>query len=70
MKNYHVFIFALLFLTIGTTHSQVTTVFTFNGTNGRIPYGGLTSAGPYLFGATNEGGKYDHGAIFKIKPDG
>src|SRR6201984_2832183 len=38
--------------------------------NGKSPYGSLTSDGTFLYGMTTYGGIYNKGTIFKIMPDG
>jgi uncharacterized repeat protein (TIGR03803 family) len=38
--------------------------------NGKSPYGSLTSDGTYLYGMTAYGGTYNDGTIFKIMTDG
>ena len=43
----------------------------FAGTStGSYPGGSLISDGTFLYGITSDGGAYDDGVIFKIKPDG
>ena len=49
--------------------TQFTTLFTFNGLNGRNPYGGLYLNGEFLYGMTNYGGT-GTGTIYKIKTNG
>jgi len=39
-------------------------------TNGRYPYGGLTSVSGKLYGMTSQGGATNQGTIFSIDPDG
>jgi uncharacterized repeat protein (TIGR03803 family) len=39
-------------------------------TNGSYPTGSFISDGTYLYGMTHDGGTYNNGTIFKIKPDG
>ena len=52
----------------GTGYSNL---FNFAGaTNGGYPAGDLISDGIYLYGMTLQGGTYDYGTIFKIKPNG
>jgi hypothetical protein len=51
--------------------AQFTTLFSFNGSNGVYPNGGLTGdANGDLFGATFEGGANDYGAVFEIQNTG
>lgn len=38
--------------------------------NGKLPHGSLIMDGTFLYGMTVQGGTYDLGVIFKIKPDG
>lgn len=61
----------MLFLSIGDSYAQQDSVlFNFNNIDGNIPVGGLTSVGNYLYGVTNEGGVYNNGVVFKVKPNG
>ena len=51
--------------------AQFTTLFSFNGSNGVYPNGGLTGdANGDLFGATFEGGATDYSAVFEIQNTG
>jgi uncharacterized repeat protein (TIGR03803 family) len=53
---------------IKTGSGAITTLATFNGTDGRIPIGGLiTDAAGDLFGTTSAGGAYGDGTVFEIK---
>jgi len=52
-------------------NAQYTKLLDLDSINGKHPVGSsLISDGTYLYGMTNEGGVYDFGVIFKIKPDG
>jgi uncharacterized repeat protein (TIGR03803 family) len=42
----------------------------FNSTEGARPNGTLSYDGTYLYGLTTEGGQYQGGSFFRIKPDG
>ena len=57
-------------LNVQQTKAQLTTLLTFNNTNGSYPLGSLYSDGIFLYGMTNSGGTNSLGTIFKIKPDG
>ena len=43
-----------------------TTLASFNGTNGSIPFGSLILSGSTLYGMTFNGGVYDEGTVFSI----
>lgn len=46
------------------------TIFTFNGTDGAVPSGGLIALQGALLGTTADGGKYNRGTVFSLTPDG
>ncbi len=58
--------------------AQITTLLSFNVSDGQVPWGSLVSDGTYLYGMTYGGGSglspscgsYGCGTIFRIKPDG
>jgi uncharacterized repeat protein (TIGR03803 family) len=54
-----------------TPEGILTTLFQFNGTNGRAPWIGLTE-GPdgNFYGTTHSGGTHDLGTIFQVTPSG
>jgi uncharacterized repeat protein (TIGR03803 family) len=61
----------------GTVFSMTTTgkkklVYSFKGfsSDGSTPIAGLIDAGGTLYGATNEGGAYNHGVVFSVTPSG
>ena len=48
--------------------AQLTTLFSFNGSNGANPYAGLTvDANGNLFGTTFNGGANNDGTVFEIQ---
>jgi uncharacterized repeat protein (TIGR03803 family) len=54
-----------------TTSGAVTTLHTFNGTDGFLPLSGSTlSTGGHYWGTTAQGGLYGHGTLFKMSADG
>ncbi len=53
-----------------TSNGSLTTLVSFNGTNGKRPGPLLLAKNRNLYGATSEGGKYDKGTIFQIAPNG
>lgn len=64
-----------LFLLVGfflqNINAQYTKLLDFaDSSNGRFPWGSLTSDGTFLYGMTTNGGLNDNGVIFKILPDG
>ena len=52
------------------TGGTPTTLLSFNGTNGAIPYGSLTLIGSTLYGMTALGGANGDGTIFSIPVTG
>jgi uncharacterized repeat protein (TIGR03803 family) len=53
------------------TNGAVTTLHTFNGTDGFEPLSGLTlSTGGHYWGTTAQGGLYGHGTVFKMTAGG
>lgn len=61
-----------LVLTAQASRAQTfTTLTSFNGTNGQLPYGNLVQGtdGNY-YGVTNEGGAYNAGTVFKVSTKG
>ena len=55
---------------IPVTGGTLTTLLSFNGTNGGYPFGDLTLGGSTLYGMTNAGGANDEGTIFSIPVTG
>jgi len=54
-----------------TPSGTLTTLYSFNGTDGQNPVGALVQAtNGYLYGATSGGGANSHGTIFKMTPSG
>jgi uncharacterized repeat protein (TIGR03803 family) len=50
---------------------RITVVYNFNGTEGGLPYGGLTlGTDGNFYGSTTEGGPSTYGTAFKITPKG
>ncbi|MCE3279252.1 MAG: autotransporter-associated beta strand repeat-containing protein [Bacteroidetes bacterium] len=63
--------FLFLFLSTIVSKAQYTKLLDFDySVNGGRPVGSLVSDGVFLYGMTSEGGSYNYGTIFKIKPDG
>ena len=63
--------FAGLLLAMYPANAQsykLTTLATFNGSNGAIPYAGLILCGGTLYGTTQEGGADSSGTVFKLTP--
>jgi uncharacterized repeat protein (TIGR03803 family) len=59
------------FIVAGGLQAQtLTTLYTFEGTNGDQPESPLVLSDGALYGATRYGGKAGHGVVFKINPDG
>jgi uncharacterized repeat protein (TIGR03803 family) len=54
---------------IDTDGSNYTVLHTFEK-EGSNPPGSLYSDGTYLYGVTSQGGLYNYGTLFKVKPDG
>jgi len=50
--------------------SNITTIASFNGMNGREPWAGLTLSGNTLYGTTHEGGAYGYGTVFSVPKTG
>jgi len=58
-------------ISVTIANAQYTKLLDLDSINGKHPVGSsFISDGTYLYGMTNEGGVYDFGVIFKIKPDG
>ena len=55
---------------IPVTGGTPTTLFSFNGTDGRLPYGDLTLSGSTLYGMATFGGANNDGTIFSIPVTG
>ncbi len=54
-------------VTVGVAHAQtLTTLASFNGGNGELPFAGLTLLGNTLYGTTAEGGAYGDGTVFAL----
>src|SRR5258708_39982869 len=54
-----------------TTNGVLTTLVFFNGTNGSVPYGGLTlGTDQNLYGTTDSGGAFSTGTVFKVTMEG
>jgi uncharacterized repeat protein (TIGR03803 family) len=52
---------------VGVAHAQtLTTLASFNGGNGELPFAGLTLIGNTLYGTTAEGGAYGDGTVFAL----
>ena len=59
------------FLAVGVAHAQtLTTLASFNGSNGDEPVGGLTLSGNTLYGTTEDGGAYGDGSVFSLPVSG
>ena len=57
--------------TVGVAHAQtLTTLASFNGSNGANPEAGLTLIGNTLYGTTDEGGAYAYGTVFSLPASG
>jgi uncharacterized repeat protein (TIGR03803 family) len=69
VKRKLLFIFILVMIA-QISFAQFTKLLNFLGPNGKNPWGSLVSDGTYLYGMTSQGGTYNWGTIFKIKPDG
>lgn len=53
------------------TNGSMSWIVSFNGTNGALPYAGVTAMSDgYLYGTTTRGGSNDTGVIFRINTDG
>jgi len=61
---------ALFFLGTGIIKAQISTILTFNGTNGQDPYGSVILSGHVLYGMTESGGVNNRGCIFSVHTDG
>ena len=59
---------ARVLLTAGTAHAgyTITTLATFNGSNGQYPLGGVILSGSTLYGTTEVGGAYNGGTVFSV----
>ena len=55
---------------ISTSGGTPTTLLTFSGTNGYVPYGSLTLSGSTLYGMTSQGGTKGDGNVFSISTSG
>jgi uncharacterized repeat protein (TIGR03803 family) len=54
-----------------TTNGLLTTLASFNGTNGSYPRAALALASDgYFYGTTSSGGAYGDGTVFRMSPDG
>jgi uncharacterized repeat protein (TIGR03803 family) len=53
-----------------TTNGELTTLFSFNQTNGSFPYGLVKGPDGNFYGTTHAGGDLDLGTFFRITPDG
>jgi uncharacterized repeat protein (TIGR03803 family) len=54
-----------------TPKDSVTYVYSFDGTHGAGPFGGLTQGNDgYLYGTTDQGGDYNDGVVFRLTPQG
>ena len=53
-----------------TTNGTLTTLATFNGTNGAMPYGLTSLSEGYLYGTTLSGGAYNCGTIYRLTTNG
>ncbi|MGO9109422.1 MAG: beta strand repeat-containing protein, partial [Thermoguttaceae bacterium] len=53
-----------------TNAQTLTTLLSFNGTNGHYPTGSLTLNGSTLYGMTENGGAYGYGTVFSIPVSG
>jgi len=51
------------------TNNVITTLLSFDGTNGAAPLAGLLEAGRGVFyGTTSSGGRFNHGTLFRLSP--
>ena len=68
------FVLAAVFaLALAASESQaqtLTTLFSFNETNGNQPHGNLTLSGSTLYGTTKDGGANGPGSVFSIPVTG
>jgi uncharacterized repeat protein (TIGR03803 family) len=53
-----------------TAAGKLTTLVSFDGTNGASPYAGLIQVNGDFYGTTEAGGTNDYGTVFKITPSG
>jgi uncharacterized repeat protein (TIGR03803 family) len=53
-----------------TPSGALTTLVTFNGTNGAFPNGLMQGSDGNFYGTANEGGSYDDGTVFEMTPSG
>ncbi len=60
---------AILLLSFLTVKAQLTTIHTFNGSDGSYSLCELVQNGSYIYGGTTSGGTNDKGVIFKINLD-
>jgi len=51
-------------------HAKFSTIFVFGGSDGLGPSGALLARNGKLYGTTAGGGKYGHGVVFSMTPDG
>ena len=58
---------AFFLLGAATAQAQITTLGSFNSTNGANPYGSLTLSGSALYGATDSGGANSDGTVFSLQ---
>ena len=66
-----VLVVAAGFLAVGVAHAQtLTTLASFNGSNGDEPVGGLTLSGNILYGTTEVGGASGYGSVFSLPVSG
>jgi uncharacterized repeat protein (TIGR03803 family) len=57
--------------TIGSRAQTLTTLMSFDGTDGAVPYAGLVQGlDGNLYGTTSDGGTFGYGTVFKISPTG
>jgi uncharacterized repeat protein (TIGR03803 family) len=49
---------------------SVRSIFSFEKSGGKRPFGNLVESGGFLYGLTNSGGLYNYGAVFRVREDG
>lgn len=70
MKNLFLLLPGLLFASIQLTAQTFSTLYSFHGTDGGLPEGGLVISLNTLYGTTTYGGSSGQGTVFKVNTDG